>query len=360
MRARARDARRVRALLHAPAGSARTRSTRSRRARSATPRTPRTSWRARASDGLADPRAEQPRGGPLRLSRGGQLDHATRRLRARPRRRLAAAGARARAPRARVGLLAARRGAHDRALPAGQRAGQAPSSSTSCAPMSAGELARAPTGWRGAGRAGGWWASAAPCATWPPRRSAPPACPPTACRASVIEREALEELIERLAALPAAERGSVPGIKPARADLILAGAVVHRRARCEAGGFDAHRGHRGGPARGRLLLEHLLADRARRCSRTSAARACSTWPRQYHVDIAHTRARRRSSRCGMFDELAPLGLHGGDPLERELLWAAVHAARHRHVGRLRRPPQALALPDPQRRACRASRRWRWL
>src|SRR4029077_12744386 len=37
----------------------------------------------------------------------------------------------------------------------------------------------------------------------------------------VIEREALGELVQRLAALPAAERASVPGIKPARADLIL-------------------------------------------------------------------------------------------------------------------------------------------
>jgi exopolyphosphatase/guanosine-5'-triphosphate,3'-diphosphate pyrophosphatase len=42
----------------------------------------------------------------------------------------------------------------------------------------------------------------------------------------VIEREALDDLIARLAALPATERSSVPGIKPARADIVLAGAVV--------------------------------------------------------------------------------------------------------------------------------------
>jgi exopolyphosphatase / guanosine-5'-triphosphate,3'-diphosphate pyrophosphatase len=41
-----------------------------------------------------------------------------------------------------------------------------------------------------------------------------------------IERAALDDLIARLAALPAAERSSVPGIKPARADIVLAGAVV--------------------------------------------------------------------------------------------------------------------------------------
>jgi exopolyphosphatase/guanosine-5'-triphosphate,3'-diphosphate pyrophosphatase len=42
----------------------------------------------------------------------------------------------------------------------------------------------------------------------------------------VIEREALEDLIARLVALPPAERSKVPGIKPARADIVLAGAVV--------------------------------------------------------------------------------------------------------------------------------------
>jgi exopolyphosphatase/guanosine-5'-triphosphate,3'-diphosphate pyrophosphatase len=42
----------------------------------------------------------------------------------------------------------------------------------------------------------------------------------------VLDRTALEDLIARLAALPAAERSRVPGIKPARADIVLAGAVV--------------------------------------------------------------------------------------------------------------------------------------
>jgi exopolyphosphatase / guanosine-5'-triphosphate,3'-diphosphate pyrophosphatase len=42
----------------------------------------------------------------------------------------------------------------------------------------------------------------------------------------LIERTALDELIARLAALPAAERSRVPGIKQARADIVLAGAVV--------------------------------------------------------------------------------------------------------------------------------------
>jgi exopolyphosphatase / guanosine-5'-triphosphate,3'-diphosphate pyrophosphatase len=42
----------------------------------------------------------------------------------------------------------------------------------------------------------------------------------------LIEQDALDELVERLASLPAGERASVPGIKAARADIVLAGAVV--------------------------------------------------------------------------------------------------------------------------------------
>ncbi|HUR86046.1 MAG TPA: hypothetical protein VMY78_11930 [Solirubrobacteraceae bacterium] len=41
-----------------------------------------------------------------------------------------------------------------------------------------------------------------------------------------IRREALHALIKRLAHLPASERSTIKGIKPARADLILAGAIV--------------------------------------------------------------------------------------------------------------------------------------
>src|ERR1700722_9481866 len=42
----------------------------------------------------------------------------------------------------------------------------------------------------------------------------------------VLGQTALEDLIARLASLPAAERSRVPGIKPTRADIVLAGALV--------------------------------------------------------------------------------------------------------------------------------------
>jgi exopolyphosphatase/guanosine-5'-triphosphate,3'-diphosphate pyrophosphatase len=53
----------------------------------------------------------------------------------------------------------------------------------------------------------------------------------------VIERAALDELTARLAALAPTERSSVPGIKPARADIVLAGALVIGGV-MSAGGFD--------------------------------------------------------------------------------------------------------------------------
>src|SRR5919199_1416572 len=46
----------------------------------------------------------------------------------------------------------------------------------------------------------------------------------------VLTRDALDALVDELAALPPAERGKVPGIKPGRADIILGGALVARLA----------------------------------------------------------------------------------------------------------------------------------
>jgi exopolyphosphatase/guanosine-5'-triphosphate,3'-diphosphate pyrophosphatase len=149
--------------------------------------------------------------------------------------------------------------------------------------------------------------------------------PSNGVQGMVVGRDALEELVGRLAALPAAERASVPGIKPARADLILAGAVVVQGV-LQAGGFDAlettEAGLREGVFFERFLADHpdehrqgqpLLAD-VRRASVLNMAA-------QYRVDADHTE-HVAALALGMFDELALLGLHEGDPRERELLWAA--------------------------------------
>jgi exopolyphosphatase / guanosine-5'-triphosphate,3'-diphosphate pyrophosphatase len=170
--------------------------------------------------------------------------------------------------------------------------------------------------------------------------------PSNGVQGMVIERDRLDELVERLAALPAGERASVPGIKPARADIILAGAVVVQ-AVLRAGRFDGlettEAGLREGVFFERLLAPDLALDaqggpdapHAQVVPHAPGARDTSDTPLfadvhrasvmnlagQYHLDVAHTR-HVAALALGMFDELARLGLHEGDPRERELLWAA--------------------------------------
>jgi exopolyphosphatase/guanosine-5'-triphosphate,3'-diphosphate pyrophosphatase len=143
--------------------------------------------------------------------------------------------------------------------------------------------------------------------------------PSNGVQGMVIEREALDELVERLASLPVAERSTVPGIKPARADLILAGALVVQGV-LQAGGFDGLEVTEAGLREGvffERLLGHceqpLFTDLRRTSVMNLAAR--------YNVDAAHTQ-HVAALALGMFDELAGLGLHDGDARERELLWAA--------------------------------------
>jgi exopolyphosphatase/guanosine-5'-triphosphate,3'-diphosphate pyrophosphatase len=134
-----------------------------------------------------------------------------------------------------------------------------------------------------------------------------------------VTREALDELIATLAALPASERASVPGIKPARADLILGGALVVQSV-LEAGGFEGFEVTEAGLREG-VFFERLLAAQAQPffddVRRTSVLNLAA----RYEVDPAHTR-HVAALALGMFDELARLGVHAGDPRERELLWAA--------------------------------------
>ena len=143
--------------------------------------------------------------------------------------------------------------------------------------------------------------------------------PSNGIQGMVIEREALDELVERLAALPAAERASVPGIKPARADLILAGAVVVQGVLI-AGGFEGLEATEAGLREG-VFFERLLADRKPPLFEDVRRASVMNMAAQYRVDIPHTE-HVAALALGMFDELAELGLHEGEPRERELLWAA--------------------------------------
>ncbi len=143
--------------------------------------------------------------------------------------------------------------------------------------------------------------------------------PSNGVQGMVIEREALETLVQRLAALPAAERASVPGIKPARADLILAGAVVVQGVLL-AGGFDALETTEAGLREG-VFFERYLAAREQPLLEDVRRASVLNMAAQYRASGEHTE-HVAALALGMFDELARLGLHEGDPRERELLWAA--------------------------------------
>ena len=159
-----------------------------------------------------------------------------------------------------------------------------------------------------------------------------------------VTRAALGELIERFAEMTPAERGDVPGIKSARGDLILAGALVIDTV-MEAGGFGmleaTDAGLREGVFFETLFGEPPLVDDVREATVRNLAA-------QFHTDFAHADHVARLS-LELWDALAAAGR---PPRRPEGARAAVgdgDAPRHRHRGRLRRPPQALALPDPQRR-----------
>lgn len=133
-----------------------------------------------------------------------------------------------------------------------------------------------------------------------------------------ITRAALGALIERLQSMKASERGSIKGIKYARQDLILAGALVVDSV-LEHGAFDAIEVTEAGLREGIFFHSNLrgdppLFDDVRRASILNLAA-------RYNVDPAHTEHVARLA-LGLFDELAEAGLHPGDRWERELLFCA--------------------------------------
>jgi exopolyphosphatase / guanosine-5'-triphosphate,3'-diphosphate pyrophosphatase len=143
--------------------------------------------------------------------------------------------------------------------------------------------------------------------------------PSNGVQGMLVRRDALQELVDRLAALPASQRASVPGIKPARADLILAGAVVVQ-AVLVAGGFQALETTEAGLREG-VFFERLLSDLPAPLFADVRRSSVRNLAAQYEVDVEHTE-HVAALALGMFDELARLGLHDGDARERELLWAA--------------------------------------
>ncbi len=134
-----------------------------------------------------------------------------------------------------------------------------------------------------------------------------------------LERAALGALVERLAGLTPAGRRRVPGVKPERGDVILAGAVVVQ-AVMEAGGFDALEVTEAGLREG-VFFETLLAGSDPPLFDDVRAASVRNLAAQYHPDAAHTAHVARLA-LEIWDALAQAGVHPGKAEERELLWAS--------------------------------------
>jgi exopolyphosphatase/guanosine-5'-triphosphate,3'-diphosphate pyrophosphatase len=135
----------------------------------------------------------------------------------------------------------------------------------------------------------------------------------------LLTAEMLDDLVQRLAALPAGERGSIAGIKPGRADIILGAALV-LRAVVEIGGFNGIEVTEAGLREGLFLGRTLLApeDPLFPNVREAAVRNLAV---QYESDLPHVEHVALLA-LQLFDSLVDGGLFEARPGERELLWAA--------------------------------------
>jgi exopolyphosphatase / guanosine-5'-triphosphate,3'-diphosphate pyrophosphatase len=111
-----------------------------------------------------------------------------------------------------------------------------------------------------------------------------------------------------------AERAEVPGIKPERGDLILAGALVVQSV-MDAGGFDCMEVTEAGLREG-VFFASLLDGRYPPLIENVREHSVRNLAAQYHADPAHTE-HVADLALSMWDELG-----SGDAEERELLWAA--------------------------------------
>ncbi len=134
-----------------------------------------------------------------------------------------------------------------------------------------------------------------------------------------LEREALDALVTKLAELPAGERGDVPGIKPERGDVILAGALVVQTI-MECGGFETLEVTEAGLREG-VFFSTLLAPADPPLFEDVRRAGVLNLAGQYGTDFAHV-DHVAALALQMFDTLAEAGVHPGDPEERDLLWAA--------------------------------------
>ncbi len=134
-----------------------------------------------------------------------------------------------------------------------------------------------------------------------------------------LTREALDALVGELASRPAARRGEVPGIKPERGDIILAGAVTVQ-AVLDLVGLEVLEVTEFGLREG-VFLEGHLAPADPPLVRDVRAASVRNLAAQYGVDPAHT-THVAELTLQMWDALIAGGVFAAGRDERELLWAA--------------------------------------
>jgi exopolyphosphatase/guanosine-5'-triphosphate,3'-diphosphate pyrophosphatase len=135
----------------------------------------------------------------------------------------------------------------------------------------------------------------------------------------LITDKALGELTAQLAALPPEKRSDVEGIKPGRADIILAAAVTLETV-VDIGGFDGIEAIEAGLRDGLFLARTLLGEENPRFENPREA-AVRNLAIQYESDLRHTEHVARLA-LQMHGSLAEAGLFEPEPGEAELLWAA--------------------------------------
>jgi exopolyphosphatase/guanosine-5'-triphosphate,3'-diphosphate pyrophosphatase len=135
----------------------------------------------------------------------------------------------------------------------------------------------------------------------------------------LITADALGELVGTLAALPASERRTVPGIKPGRADIILAAAVVLDTV-LEFGRFHGIETTEAGLRDGLFIARRLLSEERPLFDdvRETAVRNLAI---QYESDLPHTEHVARLA-LQMHESLVEGGLFEPVSGEAQLLWAA--------------------------------------
>jgi exopolyphosphatase / guanosine-5'-triphosphate,3'-diphosphate pyrophosphatase len=155
----------------------------------------------------------------------------------------------------------------------------------------------------------------------------------------VLTREALSELVDELAALEPAKRGTVSGIKPGRGDIILAAALTIEGV-LERGDFAGIEANEAGLREGIFFDRELFAGQPDRSGVAGSSQAGSrsrgqaeplfddvraaavrNLAIQYESDLEHVEHVARLS-LQMFDSLVDGGLIEPAEGERELLWAA--------------------------------------